>query len=208
MADDSLAAQVKELTELVQKQSKVLAQTGKQVMEMQLKDVKSKMSQMDTKPQKIDTEDFVTNEDIVQLVGELQGQLDYLEDRTIKRAFNSHLTENSSRADKVAPLCNRDGDPAPEYYPATLGDVLALDSEQLLRLCEFYELILENEPDPELQNILKADSLTEEGARRLFASNEASVQQRLELLTKEDADELFDEFARYIGVRVRRGTGW
>lgn len=208
---EALAAQVKELTLLVQKHSLIIAKTGKQLMELQLKDVKSRMALLDEKPQKVDTEDFVTNEDIIQLVGELQGQLDFLEDRTIKRAYNSAVTSSSEPTDKIAPLCNRDGDPAPEYYPATVGKLLAISPEDLLRLCEFYELIMENQANPELEAIIKSnDELTPEDAQKLFGAggNEATIEQKLELFTKEDLDELFDEFARYIGVRIRKGDGW
>ncbi|KAM9888033.1 hypothetical protein OXX69_013172, partial [Metschnikowia pulcherrima] len=90
-----LAQQVQQLSELVQKQGQMIAKTGKQLMEMQLSDVKSRMAQMDAPQQKFNIEDYATNEDIVQLVCELQGQLDFMEDRSIARTFNSHLTEVS-----------------------------------------------------------------------------------------------------------------
>lgn len=76
MASDDITTQIKELTALVNKQNEVIAKTGKQVLELQMKDVRTKMANIDMKPVKVETEDFATNEDIVQLVGELQIQLD------------------------------------------------------------------------------------------------------------------------------------
>lgn len=206
---EELEKKVQELSALVQKQNHVIANTGRQVMEMQVKDVKSKMAAMDDKP-KIDTDDFVTNDDIVQLVGELQGQLDFLEDRSIKRVFNSYLTSDSAPHSKIAPLCNRDGDPAPGNFPTTLEALNNIKASDLLQLCEFYELIVENEPSQELRDIIKSDTLTPEDAEKLFAlqGQEITLEERLALLTKGDEVELFDELARYIGVRVRRGSGW
>lgn len=211
MSTEAIQAQLDELKLAVQNQNKVLATTGKQVMEMQLKDVKAKMSGLDATPAapKFDPEDFATNEDIVQLVCELQGQLDFLEDRSIKRTYNSHLSEASAGSEKLAPLCNKDGAPAPQFFPVTLLDLRDITDTDLFRLCEFYELIVENEPTPELESILKSDDLTQQDAEKLLnATSVAPVEEKLKSLSLDDITELFDEFARYIGVRIRRGLGW
>lgn len=207
MASEDLEAKVRELSELVHKQSEVLAQTGKQLLELQVKDIKSKMAAMEPQ-QKIDTDDFATDEDIVRLVCELQGQLDFLEDRMSKRVFNSHASEASSA--KLAPVSNRDGE-APPMFPATLGELQKLPPLAIMQLCEFYELIDDYEPAEELEAIMKAETLSAEDAEKLFAQQPKllmSLEEKVAQLTKEDEAELFDELARYIGVRVRKGTGW
>ncbi|SGZ55862.1 CIC11C00000000461 [Sungouiella intermedia] len=210
MSNEDLNEKIKELYALVHKQSEVIAQTGKQLMEIQVKDVKSKMAQMDTKPQTIDTEDFVTNEDIVQLVGELQSQLDFLEDRTVKRAFNTHIDSSSAPTSRIAPLCNRFGEPAPAEFPETVEDLQKISPENLLHLAEYYELIVENEPNPELEEIINSDTFTKEDAEKLLgpAQLNQTTEEKLKLFSKDDLNELFDEFTRYIGVRIRRGSGW
>lgn len=205
---EDLTRRVDELSELVKRQSEVIAKTGKQMMEYQIKDVKSRMSSVDTKPQNIDTSDFATNDDLVELVQELQGQLDFLEDRNIKRVFNSHITEDSPEDSLLAPLVNRDGETAPEDFPKSLKELRALDKASLLRLCDFYDLIVEEETSPEVARILNADTLTKEDAQKLFNPQAKSLAERLESLTPADETALFDELARYIGVRIRRGEGW
>lgn len=189
----------------------MIAQTGKQLMEMQLSDVKKRMALMDSSPQqKINVEDFATNEDIVQLVCELQGQLDFMEDRSIARTFNSHLTKTSADTEKIAPLCNRDGTLAPGYFPQTVADLNSIDSADLLRLSEFYELIVENETDPEMEAIIKSDTLTPEDAQKIMNTSlgQKLLEQRLEEMTPDDVTELFDAFARFIGVRIRKVSDW
>lgn len=210
MSNEDLSEKVKELSALVHKHSELIANTGKQLIELQVKDVKNKMAQMDVKPQAIDTEDFATNEDIVQLVGELQSQLDFLEDRTIKRGFNTHIDNDSEPSRKIAPLGNRFGEPAPPAYPETVEELKNLTPENLLQLAEYYELIIENEQNAELEKIVNSDTFTREDAEKLLGPShlDKTIEQKLELFTKEDLDILFDEFARYIGVRIRRSDGW
>lgn len=198
-------AKINELSELVQKQSLLIAASGKQLMELQVKDVKSRMAAMDTKPANIDTDDFVTNDDIVQLVTELQGQLDFLEDRTIKRIFNSHVLPLDPAA-PLAPLGNRDGDAAPSVFPKTMGDFDKITGSELVELCEFYDLIV-TEASDEMKQLVESDTLTPEDAAKLFGASSQEPQDALQF-TKEQIDELFDELARYIGVRARRGAGW
>lgn len=209
MASEDLAAKVAELTALVTKQSQTLAQTGKQVLELQMKDIKTKMASMDAKPAKIDTEDFATNEDIVQLVGELQGQLDHMEDRNIKRIANSAVTATSDRATPIAPLSTRDGEPAPLLFPRTVGALQDLLPIELLRLCDYYELIEPAEPE-DLSSLLKNEEMLLEQAQQLFAPQKQDIleEERVQQLSPEEVNEIFDEFARFIGVRLRRGLEW
>lgn len=209
MSIEELSQKIKDLEALVHKQNEVIANTGRQLMEIQVKDVKNKMFKEEA-PKPLDTEDFVTNEDIVQLVGELQSQLDYMEDRTIKRGFNTHISKDSESSAPIAPLCNRFGEPAPEFFPSTLKQLKEISPIDLVQLAEYYELIIENEPDTELTDIVKGEGLTKEDAEKLLGplTLDKTIEEKVELFTKEDLDTLFDEFARYIGVRVRRGDGW
>lgn len=210
MSVEQLSKRVDELTALVQKQSEVIAKTGKQMMEYQVKDVKSRMASLNTElpQQKIDTEDFATNDDLVQLVTELQSQLDYLEDRNVKRVYNSHIAKDAENATPIAPLTNKDGETPPEFYPKTLGQLKGLDAASLLQLCEFFELIVDNNNPEDVAEIMKLETLTKEEIEKLFNPQGKSLDEKLKGLKKEDEDELFDELARFIGVRVRRGAGW
>lgn len=211
-APQDLAQQVQQLSELVQKQGKLIAQTGKRLMEMQLTDVKSRMAQMDNTPKQPDfnPEDYATNEDIVQLVCELQGQLDFMEERSIARTHNSHITTTSAATEKIAPLCNRDGVAPPVNYPQTVADLNELKASDLLQLCEFYELIMENDANPELEAIVKSDTLTAEDAEKLLGPSysDKTIEEKLEALSAGDVDDLFDELTRFIGIRIRRGANW
>lgn len=207
-----LEKKVQELTDLVKKQSQVIAKTGKQVMEMQFTDVKKKMALLDALPQRqtFDIEDYATNEDILQLVCELQGQLDYLEERTIARNYNGHISASTPATAMLAPLRNRDGAEAPPIFPQTKGKLEALSDIDLFQLCEFYELIVANETSEELKEIIKSDDLTPEDAAKLLNAQGDAVptEQKLSQFTREDLNKLYDEFTRYIGARVRRGAGW
>ncbi|EEQ38369.1 hypothetical protein EJF18_30783 [Clavispora lusitaniae] len=210
MASDDITTQIKELTALVNKQNEVIAKTGKQVLELQMKDVRTKMANIDMKPVKVETEDFATNEDIVQLVGELQIQLDHMEDRNIKRVFNSNLTSSSDPDALIAPLSTRDGEPAPENFPATVGELLKLQAADILQLCEYYDLLPPEEPSEELAELLKNDDLSAADAQKLFAPDrqEQSLEERVKALSSTATDNMFDDFARFIGVRIRRGQQW
>lgn len=178
-----------ELEKLVQKQSELIARTGKQLVEYQVQDVKAKMRA--EQPSAVDSGDFATNEDLVTLVQELQGQLDFLEDRSIKRMHNVRLKET------LLPLVNRDGE-APADFPQTLEAFKKIDKSTLVSLCEFYELIVD-EPPADVQQILQQDNLTPEDAQKLFGQGK-SVAERVESLGKEEEEELYAELARYIGL--------
>lgn len=210
MSVEELGKRVDELTELVRKQSEVIAKTGKQMMEYQVKDVKSRMAALNTdqNQQKIDTDEFATNDDLVQLVTELQSQLDYLEDRNVKRVYNSHIAEDADASTRIAPLTSKDGEHPPDFYPKTIGEFKKIDAASLLQLCEFFELIVENNNPEDVAELLKLETLSKEEAEKLFNPQPKSLEEKLKGLKKEDEVELFDELARFIGVRTRRGSGW
>lgn len=191
---EQLNEKIESLTKIVEKQSALISKTGQQLIEMQVKNVKSKMNQIDTKQP--DLSDYVLNEDIVQLVGELQSQLDCLEDRTIARIFNSKLGPVS--VGKIAPLSNKDGElPTFDYYPQTVTDFSKLKTEEILELCEFYELIVPN--DESLQQFLNDEKLQtlEE------ASNLIENKTKAEDLSEGEIKDLQDELARYLGLLHR-----
>lgn len=205
MSSKDLEEKVKELTELVHKQSKLVAQTGKQLMELQLKDVKNKMAGMEVKQPKIDTEDFATNEDVAQLVFEVLNQLDYLEDRNVARSYNSHILSQSSLATKIAPLPNKDGELAPAKFPSTVQELQDLKPIEVIQLCEFYDLFVD---EPTSDEALSTSNSPEDVLKMINANDTISAQDRLLSSSEEDLNEIFDELTRYIGVRIRKGTGW
>ncbi|GME80795.1 unnamed protein product [Ambrosiozyma monospora] len=140
---EELQKEVTQLKELVKKQSTLLAKTGEQLLEIQVRQTSTELKALDPHKLKgsskikddtttshplsagsigsdIDTSEFATNQDLVQLVGELQGQLIILEQRSIDRTANSFLT---SSEDEITPLTNADGDPPNQFlFPKTLKE--------------------------------------------------------------------------------------
>lgn len=208
MAEPNLEEQIKQLSQIVQNQSKIIAETGKRLLDIEVRDVKSRMANLDTKQPSIDVEDFASNEDIAQLVFEVLNQLDYLEDRNIKRAYNCHISDASSDDTQLAPLCSKDGEPAPEIFPSTVKDLKNINSLQLIQLCEFYDLFVD-QLSAEDEKLLNSPDITPEEAIKLANNSQGmTAEDRLAITSKEDLIEIFDEFTRYIGVRIRRGSGW
>lgn len=119
-----------------------------------------------------------------------------MEDRSIKRTFNTLLT--ATKVDgKIAPLSNRDGEePSPEIFPSTVKEFLSLNSSSILLLCEFYELVSTVEEQTELEL-----SLTNKQPEI------KSLEQRIASFTLEQFDELKDELARYLGLTFRTQSG-
>lgn len=204
---NALEEKVASLTSLVEKQSKVIANTGKQILLFQVNDVKTKMSQMETKPNTdVDLSDYITNDDIVQLVSELLGQLDALEDRNIGRIYNIQLTEKDT-SKKVAPLTNKDGDlPSSDIFPNTVGDYLTIKDAQILQLCEFYELIITNDDKDNINKFIEDGNMSLEEAQKLLQGNsgEANIEKKLLELSSEQINELHDELSRYLGLKFRK----
>lgn len=175
-----LEQKVNELSSIVEKQSILISKTGQQLVEIQVKSVKDKMSNLDVKQP--DLSDYVTNEDIVQLVGELQTQLDYLEDRSINRLVNSKLKTDDQ---EIAPISNKDGDLS-DLLPKTVGDFKKLAHEDIIKLGEFYELVLPNEDN--LNKLLEDNNLKslEEAYGKLDQSSNLSMApEEVELLKKD-----------------------
>lgn len=178
-------SELEELKRLVGKQSVLLAQTGKRVMELQMQAAKEKP--------RFDPEDYATNDDIVQLVTELQGQLDFLEDRNVARVNNSH-------ASALMPLCSRDGVP-PSNFPKTVEEFEAIAPVDLLTMADFYDLVVEPAPE-DVQERLKRGELDVAEAQKLL--ERPDLEQRAKELSTSEINDIFDEVARFIGVRLRR----
>ncbi|WLF80556.1 mitochondrial ribosomal protein [Lodderomyces elongisporus] len=200
-AEDRIAR----LEALVEKQSKLIATTGQRLLELQVHDVKSKMSQISSsegQSSKLDSDEFITNEDVVQLVTELQTQLDFLEDRSMRRTHNSTLKEDT---EKLAPLSNRDGD-FPEFsIPITFGDFKALSKEGVLRMGLFFEIILPSEG--EISETLSKSTDTKNDLINLAKNKDIS--ELMNNFDDEQVDDVYDELARYFGIKHRRrADGW
>lgn len=210
---EQLHDQVQSLSKVVEMQSQLIAKTGKQLMDIQVKDVKSKMNadteKSSSKVANVDMDDYVTNEDIIQLVGELQGQLDMLEDRNIRRTINSHLSSDDEDG-LIAPIPNKDGDEPPDHVcPANIDELLKLSKYDIVQLCEFYELVIPMDQQEHLKNFLQNNNemVDIEGAKRLLevGADNATLKERVDAYSEKQIDELFDLLTRFIGVRARRG---
>lgn len=195
---EGLNERINGLTKLVEKQSALISKTGQQLIELQVKNVKTGINNMD-KPSSnnsnsnIDLSDYVTNEDIVQLVGELQAQLDSLEDRSINRAMNSGCKQDD---DKIASITNKDGETIDELFPKTVKQFKDLSKEALIQLAEFYELIVPDSANVE-EFLNDNNSKTIEQAHNNFKS---TVGAHMDKFSPEEIEEIKKQFARFIGL--------
>ncbi|CAI4034629.1 hypothetical protein SMKI_11G0770 [Saccharomyces mikatae IFO 1815] len=209
-----LQKQVSELQELVKKQSLIISKTGERVLELQVSKQKHDVSDFDSKFSKsvskksgstaqFDATDFATNEDLVELVKELQGELNFIEERSIRRLVNSLKKEDN---DVVAPLPNADGDIpviSDGIFPKSLKEFKNISDLNLVRLAKFYERLpptLKEQED--FENFL-------EGKVEAFHINETTdeeISKELEKFSKDDLDDAFNDVARYLGLSLRRGT--
>lgn len=200
---ESLKQQVADLAALVKKQSQLLTKTGQQVLSLQVESTKHKVSDFNPKnlsgaprsrhQPSVDTTDFATNEDLVQLVGELQGQLEVLEERGIRRLINSQ----KKAGEVLAPLLNQDGEePSFELFPGTLAEFEKLNDEDLVKLARFYELL-----PPTAAERAKFEEFIEGKSD----SPDADVVVKPSDFSKDDLVEAYDKLARFLGLSFRRG---
>ncbi|AGO11306.1 AaceriACR047Cp [[Ashbya] aceris (nom. inval.)] len=206
---EGLKKQVAELQALVKRQGVLLTKTGQSVLELQVSKQKHDMANLDEKflpkggASKFDTTDFATNEDLVQLVGELQGQLDTMEERSVRRLVNSTKVDDK---DFLAPLPNADGeipDVKDGLFPLTLGDFKKLDHVKVYKLAKFYELL-----PPTLREQEKFEDFLEGKVENFHISEtpDDDVKAEVERLTEEQLDDIYNDIARYLGLRCRSGT--
>ncbi|OWB76122.1 hypothetical protein B5S32_g271 [[Candida] boidinii] len=144
----------------------------------------------------IDVNDFITNQDIVQLVGELQGQLTLLELKNIRRISNSRLSEDE---DIIAPIPNQDGEePAIEIFPKNIAEFKELADDTVLDLCQFYELL-----PPTAQDEAKMKAFME-GKIETPNLDPSEFTPCADDYSEEDLGLYYDELARFIGLKFRR----
>ncbi|EJS42943.1 mrp8p [Saccharomyces arboricola H-6] len=209
-----LQKQISELQDLVKKQSLIISKTGERVLELQVAKQKHDVSDFDSKFSKsiskksgsaaqFDATDFATNEDLVELVKELQGELNFIEERSIRRLVNSLKKEDD---DVIAPLPNADGDiPAISdgVFPKSLKEFGNISDLNLIRIAKFYERLPPTIKEQEdFENFL-------EGKVEAFHINETTddeVSKELERFSKDELDDAFNDVARYLGLSLRRGT--
>ncbi|CAN3376990.1 hypothetical protein DIURU_001995 [Diutina rugosa] len=207
---------IDQLEKLVEKQGALLAKTGQQLVQLQVSDVKARMKSIDDvqrqlNPQDkskgvddLDLTDYVTNEDLIQMVGELQGQLDGIEDRSIRRVYNS-TTKGS-----IAPLSNRDGEQPTEdllgfKFPATVAEFEKLPKIDIIQLALFYEVLV---PDTRLESLAQAAKSDDPEAvkKALEEKTSASALSKIhDSISDADLKAAFDDVARYLGLPVRKG---
>ncbi|KAK6463499.1 hypothetical protein DFJ63DRAFT_312810 [Scheffersomyces coipomensis] len=199
---EQLEAKIEHLSAIIDKQSKIIAKTGEKLLTLELKDIKAKLNSSNT-PQsttKLDLDDYVTNEDVVQLVTELQGQLDQIEDRSVIRLFNNSAVNEDN--DTLEILSNKDGEiPDFEGVPTTLGEFKQLSNVDLIQLGLFYEVIFipqENQPSQDPDQIVQQ---SKPGSKEL----KNHIDQILTNFSNEDYITLFDDLARYFGLKYRKG---
>lgn len=141
---EELKTQIADLQAQLDKQRLLIAKTAQQLIQVQVKATQTEIRNIPTPADAIsgdlDTSDFATNEDLVQLVAELQGQLTLLDDKSIIRTKNSHVKEDT---DLLDPLPNLDGT-LPDEFPASVAEFNALGDDSIVQLARFYELVPPN----------------------------------------------------------------
>lgn len=189
-----LQAKVDALSAIVEKQSKLIGQTGQKLIEMQIRDTRNAIrgGKGDAVPAS-DAAEFATNDDLVQLVGELQGQLDELEERLIRRTFNIQLSTPEGR---IAPLLNKEGDVPGGEFPQTVAEFGEMNNKDIIQYCVFYDVIVPDGGD----NV--SPSASAESAKLITA-------EVVEAYSQEEVDSMHDELARFLGLRFRKGeSAW
>lgn len=183
-----LAAKVDSLSKIVEKQTKLLGQTGQKLIELQIRDTKAAIGgKFDCKVSALDKDEFITNEDVVQLVGELQGQLDELEERSIRRTFNIQLDSSTGL---ISPLLNKEGDVPGSNFPKTVQEFSNMSRKQVIEYCVFYDVIV-----PEGSNGASAESA------------DLITDEIVSEYSDQEIDQMHDELARFMGLRVRKCGG-
>ncbi|KAG0678599.1 hypothetical protein C6P40_003805 [Pichia californica] len=205
---EELQDQINDLKSQVVKQRDIIAKTAQQLLALQVRDTKKQMDSIpnplntitnNNNSNNIDTTDFATNEDLVQLVGELQGQLNLLEQKSISRTANSHLKKDT---DEIFALPNVDGEfPISEIFPHNITEFSNLGDDLVIELCKFYHLL----------------PLTLEERAKMQAFSEGKIASLNDPLNKdyeppaddyppETINELYSELANFLGVsHIKRG---
>lgn len=208
---DQIKQQIADLQRLVKKQSLIISKTGQNVLEMQVSKQRSDVNSIGSKGtdskhgiSQLEANDVVTNEDLVQLVGELQGQLDTIEERNVRRLVNSVKAQPT---DILAPLPNADAEipkgGSEGVFPTTFNDFEKINDVALFKLAKFYELL-----PPSLKEQEKFEDFMEGKAEEFHISEmpDEEVEKELKNYSSGQLEDTFNDLARYLGLRVRRGT--
>lgn len=202
-----LQLQINQLTALVEKQNKLILSTGERLMSLEVKQQKKNISKLggsskddgDSSSDEEDDDGYARNEDLIQLVGELQGQLINLDYKSVNRVNNSCIKDN----EPLALILNADGEEPSEDidYPKTKNDLLSFTDIQIFKLAMFYELvppIVLHNTDEALDKKLKELSVDE--------NQEDSLERHMNVLlpSKKEKIELFNNVAAYLGVNLRK----
>ena len=197
---ESLQSQIDQLTKLVEKQNKIILSTGEKLMQLQLQQQKDKHKELESgqTSKSSDDNEYVTNEDIVQLVGELQGQLLTLDYKSFSRVANSSKGFNEPL--EIVP--NHDGEyPNESIYPTSKLDFKNFDALKVYILAQFYELIPPVDDEEVDEIVIKCfNGLT-------INSPEIDVLKKdmnLTLPEKKDKQSLYNRLAIYLGVEIRK----
>ena len=252
-----LKKRIYQLEQLVQKQNKIITKTGQNVLELQMDKQRQNVSDLNLSSNSdnvshvmennkkssssssnnrnsnkfavdFDTTDFVTNDDLVQLVGELQIELNNIEERSIRRMINCN---KSNPMDVLAPLPNPDGDTPciqtgnnykDEYqyeydygfFPRTVNDFINIDDFNLIKLAKFYECLpptlndkldLNKFLDEKIENLSSTDNTDKTFSNDVLITDE-QIERELKDYSRDQLDDIFNDVARYLGLRNRRGT--
>lgn len=204
---ESLKKQIEDLHDIIKKQNELITKTGKNVLELQIEkqraDVKSFGTPKNSSQGGFDSTDFATNDDLVELVGELQGELSLIEERSIRRSVNSIKIKPE---DILAPLPNADGDiPSikDDFFPTTLKEFENLADIKLFRLAKFYERL---PPSAKEQENLEKYLDGKMEAMHVSDLTDSDIEKELKHYTKVQIDDIYNEVARYLGLHARRGT--
>lgn len=229
-----LKKRIYQLEQLVQKQNKIITKTGQNVIELQMDKQKRGVQEFaniesnvpsQSQPNTIynnkgvvgfDTSDFATNEDIVQLVGELQIELNNIEERSIRRMINA---SKHKPKDILAPLPNADGETPTfdyDFFPTSLDDFININDFNLIKLAKFYECLPPTPKDKEeldkflnekIENIqISEDKNNSDQFSDVVLVSDEQLKEDLKHYNKDQLNDIFNEVARYLGLGNRRGT--
>ncbi|CAB4252821.1 similar to Saccharomyces cerevisiae YKL142W MRP8 Protein of unknown function [Maudiozyma barnettii] len=199
-----LQKRIEALETLVKKQNVLIGKTGKSMLEMQIDKQRSDLTNFSSKKKgSLDTGDVATNEDLVQLVAELQGELNNIEERSIRRMANSGKTKAT---DSIAPLLNADGDVPTvkdSWFPRTVAEFEKLSDIELFRLAKFYERVpLSGKEHEKYEQYLEGKLET----MKITDTNDEDLATQIKNYSPDQIDDIFNEVARYLGLPTRRGV--
>ncbi|QLQ81036.1 hypothetical protein HG537_0E03910 [Torulaspora globosa] len=203
-----LKQQVTELQELVKRQSLIISKTGQNVLELQVAKQKAGVEAfgktgVSKSSSQLEGADFATNEDLVQLVGELQGQLETIEERSIRRLVNSMKNDPK---DLISPLPNSDAEipvVGEGLFPRSLEEFEKISDTALYKLAKFYELL-----PPSLKEQEQFEDYLEGKVEEFHISEikDEEVEKELKKYSSDQLEDVFNDVARYLGLKLRRGT--